>query len=159
MLLNERHVRPVHRTGPAGGSTPAPVPPRRLMELLRELFEREHAQRQYRPARVYLPARTIHGSALLLPNGWISVYDDEIEQDLTTQIQRCRVASIRAREAGHREIAADREREAQALQAQLDAREAVVSESFPPAMVQGVEWLVDDEPVTGGDLFSCAEVH
>lgn len=155
MLLNERHVRPVHRADTAGsGSTPAPVPPRRLLELLRELFEREHTQRQYRPARVYLPGRTIHGSALLLPNGWISVYDDGIEQGLTTQIQRCRVAAMRAREAGHREVAADRDREAQALQAQLDAREAVVSESFPPAMVRGVEWLVDDEPASALEFFS-----
>jgi hypothetical protein len=134
------------------------VPPS-LIEALRDLIRREQAELRHRPARVYLPGRTITGSALIRLDGWLDVYDKDIAEELATKLERVGVQLVKAQRAGDRLRIADLERDADALQREITQRETVLCESFPPQRIVSIEWLLDDEPATGCDLFGYAEVN
>jgi len=153
MLLKERTIRQTRRTGATPPAAASPAVPAAVIQGIRDLIEREIAQRRFRPARVYLAGRTITGSALIRPDGWVDVYDDDIAEELSTKLGRVQVQLVKARAAADREQIADLERDAQALETEITWREGVVCESFPSHRISVIDWLQDDEPATGCDLF------
>jgi hypothetical protein len=125
--------------------------------VLRDLQQERERSNPHRPARVRLAAAAVpfvhetslvEGSARIRPSGWADVFTatwaEALQRRLDTAARE--IAALPSDSEEARELRYRRDR----LQEQLDRESQTLHRSFPPHLVVGIEWLIED-PFTADD--------